>query len=573
MNIIKTGINVTKALRNIGRLREIVAILAKHGFDEFVSLDIIGKIPGLVLPKSKKNIIEELAKAQERDHSKLLGQRLKKCFEELGPAFVKFGQFLSTREDIFEESFTKEMAKLRDQVQSVPLSHVIESIEKSLGKGLNDVFLFLEEVPIGTASIGLVYRGKLKNGDDVVIKVKRPNINKIITTDISIMLFLIEKIEQVSKEMQYLGASRILRDFSASIMSELNFNIERINCERFRVNLKKHDKQGIVHVAKIYEKYSTDTVLVMEYLDGLSFNNPEFLITSKDNLKDLFDNGLKIFLKTFLKDGLFHADLHGGNIIYSKGKLGIIDFGLMGHLSKKGRQTLIFIVYSILHSNYEALVHELLDVAEYDKVPDVNMLITDVKRAVSPLVGLTAQKIDYKALFKSCVECLQRHRIYLPNEWFIVFRSLMALEGLGRTLKHDVDVFKFIEEDIGGVILSSFSTKELLKEAVWMGRDILSTARILPQHLKWFLRTWSKRGHALEIRHENLDRYIQSLTDSIRFLGFIFLTGIFTLSGVLFINDQTVRNLQDIPMMSWLFWFIATVSFFRTLFLRKKKVD
>ena len=570
MDIIKTGINVTKALRNIVRLREIVVILARHGFNEFVSLDIIGKIPGLVLPRSKKNIIEELAKTQDRDHSKLLGQRLKKCFEELGPAFVKFGQFLSTREDIFEESFTREMAKLRDQVQSVPLGHVTESIEKSLGKNLDDVFLSLEESPIGMASIGLVYKGKLKNGDDIVIKVKRPNINKIITTDISIMLFLIEKIERVSKNIQYLGASRILRDFSTSITSELNFNIERVNCERFRENLKKHDKQGIIHVAKIYENYSTDTVLVMEYLEGLTLNNPTFLTTSDDGLKNLFDNGLKIFLKTFFKDGLFHADLHGGNIIYFKGKLGIIDFGLMGHLSRKNRQSLIVIVSSILYSHYEAFVHELLDVAEYDEVPNVEILVNDVKKAISPIVGLTAQKIDYKALFKSCAECLQRHRIYLPSEWFIIFRSLTALDGLGRMLKHDVDVFKLLEKDIKSIILSSFSTEELLRDTLWMGRNILSTVRILPQHLKWFLRTWSKRGYAFEIRHENLDRNIQSLSDSIRFLGFIFLTGIFALSGVFFIGEQTIRNLRDIPVMSWFFWLIATASFFRTFFLRKK---
>ena len=555
----------------MGRLRDIVTILTKHGFYEFISLDIIKKIPNLVLPKSKRPIAQELAKTKDKDKGQLLGQRLKQCFEELGPAFVKFGQFLSTREDIFDESFTKEMAKLRDQVRSIPLDQIKQEIEQSLGKKLDDVFLSLENDPIGTGSIGPVYKGQLKNGDDVVIKVKKPNIDKIITTDISIMLFLVEKMEKVSEDIQFIGLSRVLQDFSAGITSELNFNIERVNCEKFRTNLKKHDTKGIIHIAKIYEQYSSDSVLVMEYLEGPSLNNPSFKENNGNQFNDLFDNGFRIFLKTFLKDGLFHADLHGGNIIYSKEKLGVIDFGLMGHLSRKNRQSLIVIVYAILHSQYDTLVHEFLDVAEYDDIPNVDLLINDVKKAISPIVGLTAQNIDYKSLLKSCVTCLQKHRVYLPNDWFIVFRSLMALDGLGRTLKHDVDIFKFIEEDIGGIILSSFPKEELLKEALWMGRDFLSTTKMLPRHLKWFLKTWSKKGHILEIHHNNLDHHVRSLVDVIRFLGLIFLTGIFTLSGVLFVGERTVEHLNDIPMISWPFWAMAGACLLRAFFLRKIK--
>ena len=569
MDIVKTGINVTKALRNIGRLREIVIILAKNGFDEFISLEITKRIPGFVLPKSDKKIKEELREKKQKDWHGILGKRLRRCFEELGPAFVKFGQFLSTREDIFEKSFTEEMAKLRDQVEPIPLEKVKGIIEKSLGKKTEEVFSSLEEHPLGTASIGVVYRGKLKNGDDIVVKVKRDKIDKIIETDFSIILFLATKMENVSDEIKYLGISRIVKDFSISIQQELNFHIERANCERFKKNLEKYNKKETIYVPKIYGEYSTKNILVMEFVEGIPLNK---ISKERETTKALFDVGLGIFLKTFLQDGFFHADLHGGNIILSGEKLGVIDYGLMGTLSRKSRQNLVVIVYALMNARYETLVHEFLDVAEYDGIPNVEKLVKDVRKAVSPIVGLSAQKIDYTLLLKSCVECLREHKIYLPGEWFVVLRSIIALDGLGRTLKYDVDVFRFMQRDIEEMILSSLSKEELMEESIWAIRDVLSLARTLPRHLKWFLRSWAKKGHTLGLRHEGLDGLVLVLSHALYFLGFAFLTGIFTLSGVLLLGEgEASGRFREIPPLCWVFWSLALLSFCHGLWVVGRK--
>ena len=185
MDLIKTGIGISKTIRNVSRLREIVLVFAKHGFDEFISLGITSKIPNFVLPRSKRGIKEELDLETEKDWPKVLGYRLRLCFEELGPAFIKFGQILSSREDLFDSSFIDEMKLLRDKVKSVPFSEVESQIEMSLGKPISKVFKSIDPTAIGTASIGVVFKGELLDGRQVVLKVKRPEIEKMMESKVS----------------------------------------------------------------------------------------------------------------------------------------------------------------------------------------------------------------------------------------------------------------------------------------------------------------------------------------------------------------------------------------------------
>ena len=159
-------------------MQEIVLVFGRHGFDEFITNTVTAKIPNFVLPKSKKRISEELANKSEKDWNHVLGFRLRKCFEEVGPAFIKFGQLLSSREDIFHPSFIEEMRMLRDQVRPIPFAEVMPVIEKSLGKKIEEIFSFVDHNAIGTASIGVVYRAVLLDGTPVVIKVRRPGMKK-----------------------------------------------------------------------------------------------------------------------------------------------------------------------------------------------------------------------------------------------------------------------------------------------------------------------------------------------------------------------------------------------------------
>ena len=333
MDLVKTSRNITKTIKNVNRSREIIAVFARHGFEEFVVATPGNKIPKLVFPKTRKRIQEELEREGQYTWQQALGYRLRKAFEELGPAFIKFGQLLSSREDLFDEAFIDEMKKLRDKVTGVPFSKSKEVIEKGLGKEVSDLFEYIDEEPIGTASIGVVYSARLLSCEPVVIKVRRPNIEKMII-DFSILLFLTRQAERSSKEIKGLGLSRIIKDFSSSLSSELNFNTEALNCKRFKENLSVRDEKNIFYVPKVYSELTRENILVMEKLDGIPFSDKEKIGPVLDSVHQKLETGLVYFLKSFLQDGFFHADLHGETFYLKNGKIGIIDYGLMEVLAE-----------------------------------------------------------------------------------------------------------------------------------------------------------------------------------------------------------------------------------------------
>ncbi len=562
MDLIKAGIGLSRTIRNVGRLQEIVMVFARHGFDEFITKNTTNKIPNFVLPKSKKRIRDELANKSEKDWNQVLGFRLRKCFEELGPAFIKFGQLLSSRDDLFHPSFIEEMRMLRDKVKPVAFEEVKSMIEASIGGKVEDVFSAFQKEAIGTASIGVVYRATLKNGQPVVLKVRRPGIEKEIETDFSILMFLSIQAERVSKELKYLGISRVVNDFALTLHRELNFHVEALNCERLRRNIEKHDEQNLYYIPKVYKDYSSEGVLVIEELIGIPFSRHDEILSRKEEIIPKMEYGVRLFLKTFLKDGFFHADLHGGNFFYlSDGKIGLIDFGLMGSLSKSGRHHFIAIVYAILSYNYENLVYEFLDVAEYDTIPDTDSLIRDVREALSPFVGLTVKQTDFSDLLSVILSTLKKHQIYLPREWYIIFRALITLDGVGKQLGIDLNIFGILEGDIEEIIESTFSKDELLEEAAWAARDLTSTMRILPRHIKWFLRDFAKKGYAVEIKNTGYEKEFRSAIGAVIFLAYSVLASVFVFSGITIIGEREITHWAQLPTGSWVLWSIGVLFF------------
>ncbi len=571
MDIVRTSINLTKTFRNVGRLKEIVSVFAKNGFAEFISRGVTTKIPDFVLPSSQLKIKEELDKEEEQDWPKIVGKRIRICFEELGPTFIKFGQLLSSRDDLFPNGFIDEMKLLRDKVKGVPFSDSKKLIENSLGRPIEDIFLEVNPHPIGTASIGVVYKAKLLDGSEVVVKVRRPGIEKSIEVDFSILSYLATQAERMSEEVKYIGISRVLHDFAISLQSELNFNIEALNCERFKVNLEKKDTKSIFYVPKIYKEYTRENVLVMEYLSGVPFSDQKKIDEVKSELVEKFEYGIELFVKSFLQDGFFHADLHGGNFfLLDNGKIGIIDFGLMGSLTQKSRMNFVSIIYSLLTYNYENLVYEFLDVAVYEDIPDIDKLIIDVRDSLSQFVGLTVQQTNFSILLRSTISTLTKHQIYLPRDWFIVFRSLMTLDGVGKDIGIDFDIFRILNDDIKDIIKNSYNKDDLIEEAIWTGKDLLSSLRVVPRHLRWFLKDFAKKGYAVEIVHTGHEKGVNSITNSVIFLGHTVLTGVFISAGVSVLGDVQITHWSQVSLLSWVFWLFGLVSFFKGSIILKK---
>lgn len=574
MDIIKTGIGLTKTIKNVSRLREIVSVFAQHGFDEIIiKSNLHQKIPGFVLPQ--KRIKEAIDSYESDDLWYGVGFRLRRAFEQLGPSFIKLGQLLATREDIFHAAFISEMKKLQNAVKNNSENASISIIESSLGKKWSEVFLSIEEKAIATASIGSVYKAILKNGDVVVIKVRKPGIEKLIDTDFEILQWMLIQVEKVSDELKYLGLSRMMNDFHRAIRLELNFTLEANNLERLKANIETIDKDKILKIPKCYREYSSDKILVMEFLDGIAFNQ-----LTKDQINPVVTKNLltcvQMFMHTLLSDGFFHADLHGGNFfLLENNQIGLIDFGSVGTLSKKNRSSLVGILYSMVNYNFDNLILEFIDVAEYDKIPNIQQLVRSTEEVLSPYIGLSVNQLNFSDLMKTTIGNMAKHQIYLPREWSIIFRAITTLDGVGRSLGLDINVFNFMEEGVEKIIPKLISKDAMTEDMMWMAKDFLQSARIIPKHLSWSLKQWSAQNYAIEIKHEGVSKGLMKVEQGLQFLGICIISSVFLISGVWLLGEQKVINdLRQIPHLTFIFWMIAAVilffGFWRS-FLQNKK--
>jgi len=571
MDLIKSGIGISKTIKNVSRFREILTVLSRHGFSELILKSGLDKvIPGFVLP----NRVSELKRENlsQDEWWQVFGEQLRTSFEELGPSFIKLGQLMATREDILDPALIKELKTLQNKVKGIPFVTAREIIEKRLGRSLEEVFSSFDEIPIGTASIGVVYKAQLKTGQRVVVKVRRPGIAKNIATDFEILQLIVQNLEKVSSEIRFLGMSRRISDFFKATQNELNFMVEAQNCERLKKNLEIIDKDKCLVVPLVYREYSAQDILVLEYLDGRPFNEFHSLSELGTDMVEKLEKSIELFTHTLLADGFFHADLHGGNFfVLNDRRIGIIDFGLMGTLSKKNRANLVAILYAVMTYNFDNLVYEFLDVAEYDRIPDHEELIRDIKDAVSPFVGLSVKETNMSELVRGLITTLSKHEIYLPREWFIIFRALMTLDGVGKSIGLDVNIFKVLEKDLPKLVNELLSQKNAQEELMWVAKDVITSLRFLPKHAKWFLKEASRDGYTLGIKIRDLDRASRRLSKSLYGLGMSFMASFFVLSGSLFIQNRNINHLRDVPTLSWIFWGIAAYLMIRITMFRRFK--
>ena len=343
--------------------------------------------------------------------------------------------------------------------------------------------------------------------------------------------------------------------------------IEANNCKVLNENISKIDKEEILVIPKIYTEYSSEEMLVMEFLKGTPFNKLG-KISEYPQLEDKLIKAVRLFTYTILADGFFHADLHGGNFFLLEGEqIGLIDFGLVGSLSKKNRTNLIAILYALVTRNYENLVYEFLDVADYDAIPNQDVLIRDIQDSLSPFLVLSVQQIDATELFRTIVSTLSKHQIYLPREWFIIFRALMTLDGVGKSLGIDFNIFEMIDGEVHGIMSELINREALMEEAMWIGRDTMNSIRIIPRHIRWMLREFSKKQYSFDINLHGIQKEMKMASRGLFFAGMMLLASSMFFGGVFLIKDLNVTNLKDIPVIVWIFWGIASVIGFRASIL------
>ena len=474
-------------MKSAGRLKQIVSVLSRHGFG-----DVVDRM------KLDYYIPRRLRKLAEPKVKKKFGLRLKEAFEELGPTFVKFGQVLSMRPDLIPESVVEELVKLQDHVQPLEFAVIRSVVEAELGKSLESAFLDFSPTPLAAASIGQVHEAKLKTGEQVVVKVLRPGIEKIIQTDVALLSMLAELFERYFPELRVLNPRVFVEEFFKSLQYELDFKLEANNIAKIGKNLEDFED---VKVPKVYKELSTHRILVLEKFVGVKLNDKDAILNSNIDRQKIASLGARVFLNSVLKYGVFHGDLHGGNLFILPGdQLGIIDFGIVGRLSQKSRDQLATMVWSIIQEDYETLCYTYADLGSADTSVDFDSFQREVRNVLSPYLGLSLNEVNTGRVLIEATKVAAKYNIRVPGDWMLVFRAIVTMEGMGRLLDPNFDMIAMGETLIQDLIKIQTSPKRLKHEAFTMSKDFIALLEMLPRNIRWALKKLAQNDYAFEIK-------------------------------------------------------------------------
>lgn len=446
---------LSTAIKDAGRLQEIARVLARHGFGALVT---------------RMNLADAGAIGDVREpdaHAPYsTPQRVRIAIEELGPTFIKLGQILSTRSDLVPADVLAELQLLQDTVPPMAWEDVEAQIREQLDDDVDTLFEQFDREPLACASIAQVHRAVLRSsGTPVVVKVQRRSISAAIESDLNILHFLARRAEAAVPELQLMDPVGIVREFDKALRKELDFRNEAFNLRKFAANFAGFE--GLV-VPKVFDEVSTSRVLVMEFISGVKITTAPRVLSVDPYV--VAPRMLRALFKMIFQDGFFHGDLHPGNILIQQdGTIGLIDFGLVGRLTESQRDRILDIIVSMVREDYESLARVFFDVGV--KLPGVRYdypaFEADVIEVMQRhLEGRTLNEIDVGGYFADLVAGAIRHRIKMPPTYTMVFKALMTVEGIGKTLAPDLNLLEEARPFATEMLAERYSAKRLTKLGV-----------------------------------------------------------------------------------------------------------
>jgi len=547
-----------QVVKNAQRLRQILAVLARHGFSDLVVRMNLGKF----LPSRFSALVGTAAE-------KSTPERLRLAFEELGPTFVKLGQLLSTRPDIIPEAAVVELAKLQDDVRPLPVEVIRQVVERELGRPISETYSFFDPTPLGAASIGQVHAATLTTGEEVVVKVQRPEIQGIIETDIALLDFLAGLLEKYVPESRFFRPRLIVEEFFKTLVYELDYVVECNNMGRIAKNMTSIAE---VVIPKVHKELSTHKVLTLERLKGVRINDLKAIQDAGIDRRKLVGAGARAFFKMILVDGVFHGDLHGGNLFALPGdRLGIIDFGIVGRLSDKSREQLAGMLVSLISEDYEQLCHLYAEVSVSGQFVDMDAFTREVRNMLSPYMGLSLHEVNSGRLLIEATRIGAKYNIQVPGDWMLVFKALITIEGMGRTLDPDFDMLANGQMLVQDLLKDQLSPQRLARELAWTGKDLLALAQTLPRQLRWMMKKLASNEYALDVHVPEVNELREQLDANSRRQSLSILVVGALLAGVVSLQFQAGWMLGPYPLHSLLLIAGAAWLFLRLGFVRSRK--
>lgn len=373
------------------RLKEITAVLRKHGITRGVS-----------------------------------PEKLRLILEELGPTYIKLGQIMSLHSDILPKRYCEELMRLRSEVAPMSFSEVEEVILESYGISWKEVFSRIDTEPIGSASIAQVHHAVLLSGEEVVVKVQRKGIYDTMARDISLLHKAVRLLPAASlKEM--VDLDMVLDELWVVSQEEMDFLKEASNMEEF---MQRNRDVAFVRTPTLYRKYTTDKVLVMEYIDGFAIDDKEMLLENGYDLNEVGSKLVDNYIRQVMEDGFFHADPHPGNVRVKDGKIVWIDMGMMGRLTERDRRLIEKAIQGIAVNDIGLIEETVMALGEFRGKPDQSRLYEDISALMTKYGNMDMGDVDIAVLMQDLMEVMKENRISMPHGLTMLARGLTHIEGV-----------------------------------------------------------------------------------------------------------------------------------------------
>jgi ubiquinone biosynthesis protein len=442
-------ISVVSAVRDLARLREISTVLVRHGFGEIVARAGFGrarkpKAEGeSVEPPSELDIADDaLAQGEAEKKRAATAERLRLVLQDLGPCFIKLGQIASTRTDVLPPDIILELKKLQDDVPPVPFDEIKKVVETSFGKPLDKIYKRFDEKPLATASIGQVHRACLTTADgdvEVVVKVQRPNVGNLVLRDVELLHIMAATVEATIPESKLYSPVGLVQQFDRSITAELNYLIEAENCDRFAQNFAGDPN---IRFPKAYREATSKQVLTLEFFDGKKLNQA---IKEGYDGKLIAKKSVGIIIRQAFDHGFFHADPHPGNIIILGTKedpvVGLIDVGMVGRLSPELRDRTVDLLMAAVRNDAYGVADALYAIGRPTRKVDMREYRAEVAVLAEKYLGKPLKEIDLGAMLRDLVQGAMKYGIEIPPDFMMIGKTLMTLDGIGKELDPDLDIF------------------------------------------------------------------------------------------------------------------------------------
>ena len=521
-------LGLRRRYRHFTRIAQIAGVFVRHRLGHWVERLGLRKF----VPLRKK-----WKRGRQAEKALTVPQRVALAFEELGPAFVKIGQLLSTRPDIIPPEYVKELQKLQDRVAPFDSALAFERIEEELGQPLNELFREIEPEPFAAGSVAQVYKAVTQAGDTVIVKIKRPGIDRQIDTDIQIVRYFAQLAERRLPDLKLFRPTMIIDEFDRIIRRELNFLTEASNTERFYREFKD---SSVLRTPRLFWQYTTDCVLTAEWLEGR--NIAEVAADTQDGEKKraLAKTLMELFIRQYFEKGFFHADPHPGNVMVAEdGSLNLVDFGVMGRLSTELKGQLATTMSAAVNREVDLIVDVYADIGVFTPETDLKGLRIDLEDLIDHYYGLPLKRMDVRSILREILDLARKYYIILPRDFVLLAKSFGTLSGLVLMLDKDFDVFAAARPYAKRFLfnwVSPKSVKHSAARAMWYTHSFVKN---VPLQAKELSRKLVRGQLGFTFKHEGIEQFIQELDRSSNRLAFsITLASIVVGSSLIILSDK-----------------------------------